>query len=258
MLNGDFRVIDNHAHIHIDTYFPDRQGYFAEDLIRQMDKDGVDISLVSDACFSFANTGSDYVLGNDHCLDAMQKYPRRIKGIAILNPYAQGIEVMRAEADRVIEKGFVGYKMHPTCHHHPANELWGVDPAAEKAIEHDVPLWIHTGEAPFSTPIQIIELAERHPEAKIVLGHRGHTMFPDLRYFSKRVSNLWVDISFLTNWELPFIELREIGIDRILFGSDYPTILPKIMMDVVMDSDLTRKEKAKILGENTRELYKID
>lgn len=258
MYDGDIRVVDDHAHIHIDTYFPDRKGYFAEDLVQAMDLDGVDVALVSDACFSFANTGSDYILGNNHCLEAMREYPERIKGIAILNPYALGIDAMKMEADRVIDEGFIGYKMHPTCHHHPANEPWGVWPAVEKAIEHDVPIWIHTGEGPFSTPIQIVDLAERYPQAKIVLGHRGHTMFPDLRYFIRRVSNLWVDISFLTSWELPFIELREIGVDRVLFGSDYPTILPRIMMDVIADSDLSREEKALVLGKNAEKLYGLD
>lgn len=249
------KVVDDHAHIHIESFFPDQPAYWPEFLIKTMDEDGVDISLVSDACFSFANTGSDYMEGNDHCYEALREYPDRLKGIAILNPYARGIEAMEAEADRTWDLGFVGFKMHPTCHHHPANDPWGVFPAVEKAIEHDVPIWIHTGEGPYASPMLVVDLARRYPEARIVLGHRGHTLFPVMTYFVRNLPNVWVDLSFLAKWELPYIQLREVGTERFLFGSDHPIIRPRIMLETIRGSTLSEEEKTRILGGNAEQLY---
>lgn len=250
-------IVDDHTHIHIESFYPDQPAYWVDYLLRTMDEDSVDVSLISDACFSFANTGSDYMEGNDHCYEVIKKYPDRLKGIALLNPYARGIKSMQEEADRAIDLGFVGFKLHPTCHHFAANDSWGVFPAVEKTIEHDVPIWIHTGEGPFASPMLVIDLARRFPEAKIVLGHRGHTLFPVMTHFVKKLTNVWVDVSFLARWELPFIQLREVGVDRFLFGSDHPIIRPRIMINTIQQSDMTVSEKTKILGTNAERLYKL-
>jgi predicted TIM-barrel fold metal-dependent hydrolase len=51
---------------------------------------------------------------------------------------------------------------------------------------------------------------------------------------------------------------REIGCDRIIFGSDYPFGNPGSDIKRLMNMDLTDDEKSKILGGNVLSLYEID
>src|SRR5258708_15166384 len=92
----------------------------AEDLIAEMDVSGVDASVA----FSFGWTDPGLIEEtNSYVIDAMRRYPKRIFGMAVLQPTA-GIRAVR-ELERCAQAGMIrpcefmppgqGYKLSDTA-----------------------------------------------------------------------------------------------------------------------------------------------
>lgn len=103
-----------------------------------------------------------------------------------------------------------------------------VDPLAEAAIELDVPVKIHSahridpGPTEESFTEDVVALAKRHPELKILESHIGGP--GDWEYRIKLLEdqeNVWLDVSG-TNADAGMIEMaaERLGTDRLVWGSD--------------------------------------
>ena len=70
--------------------------------------------------------------------------------------------------------------------------------------------------------------------------------------------NVWFDTSS-TFWELPAAEAREIalahGVDKLLFGSDYPASLPAQAIADVLTMGLNDEDNEKIFHLNVEKLF---
>ncbi len=57
-----------------------------------------------------------------------------------------------------------------------------------------------------------------------------------------------------------FIDLaiQAIGVDRIVFGSNGPLVIPKMQVEVIKNLRLTEEEEAKIMGATLAKLYQIE
>src|SRR5438874_9078284 len=75
----------------------------AEDLIAEMETSGVDVSVT----FSFGWTDTGLIEEtNNYVIDVMRRYPKRIYGMAVLQPRA-GAQAVR-ELDRCARAGMIG------------------------------------------------------------------------------------------------------------------------------------------------------
>jgi len=98
-----------------------------------------------------------------------------------------------------------------------------MDAIYEQAIALGVPINNHSSTAEDSAAIA--RLAERHPQAKIIMAHIGGTWaFREGIAVAKSHDNVWVDTS---GWPMVAggtmeIALRELGAGKLLFGTDYP------------------------------------
>ena len=77
-----------------------------DDTIRLMDRYQIEVSFSSDS----RSLRSDYRAGNDRLLEAMQRYPGRIYGYAVANPWdgQAGLD----ELERCLDAGMSGIKLH--------------------------------------------------------------------------------------------------------------------------------------------------
>jgi len=167
---------------------------------------------------------------------------------------------MLDELKRCMGSGMVGIKMHPDMH------LYAVDgpayrPAWEFANENALPVLIHTGlGSQWNDPAHLAGPARDFPRAKIVVGHAG-SLFPlaesSIR-LAKDVPNTYLD---LTGSTCPYGLLEwmvaEIGADRVLFGTDLPFLDPRQQLGRVALSRLSEVDKAKILGLNAAQLFRL-
>ena len=135
-----------------------------------------------------------------------------------------------------------------------------VFPVVEKMIEYNKPVLIHTfvkaigqGENE-STSYHVANLAERYPEAKLIMAHLGGEPYHGIRPVAK-YKNVWIDHSGTlvgSNDLQHTIDL--VGVDRIMFGTDMPIAFAS-SYGQVLEAKLTDEEREKIFWKNAAELF---
>jgi predicted TIM-barrel fold metal-dependent hydrolase len=105
-----------------------------------------------------------------------------------------------------------------------------------------------------STPAELAALAARYPEQVFLCAHAGGEWEQGLRAV-RDTPNVWIETSGF-DATAGFIEMavREIGEDRIVFGSHLPTRSLGTELTKVTAAEITEEAKCKILGANYRRL----
>lgn len=245
-------IIDDHTHCHEWSFKKEDPEYEAPYVIEELDRAGVHAAVIMDSC---AYLGTDQRTSNEHTLEAVEAFPERLIGFANIKPQ-EGARVATDEIERTVGRwGFRGIKIHPAVDHVPANSP-ALDPIIEAAIQYDVPVWFHTGHQPFATPTLVGSLASRFPRAKIICGHFGHGMFYDAICAGRKHKSLYFDISFQGRHSFD-LAYRELGAERLIFGSDCPYAGPGTVKGVVERARIAASDKDRILGKNIGELMGI-
>jgi predicted TIM-barrel fold metal-dependent hydrolase len=171
------------------------------------------------------------------------------------------------ELDRVALAGAAWLKLHPNTQDFDVADPSVAD-VVKRATEHQLPV-LFDAWSPWDAnqPGKFINLAMAVPESRLILAHAHGPGFPQLlvydiiaRYpwWRRRV---WIDISAFGPLLAgsPFAEqftwvLRKIGIDRVVFGSDYPLEDPLAAIRAVAALGFTDVEQAAILHDNAAAL----
>lgn len=187
----------------------------------------------------------------------MREQPELVMGYCYLNP--RNADTLGELRTCVEDRGFCGVKLWTaTFCDDPL-----VDPVIERCIEYDIPVLIHAfhksvGQLPFeSRGEHVARLAQRYPEAKLIMAHLGADCTRELPPI-KNCKNVWTDFSGSINHEndLRYAK-RMVGADRLLFGSDMPGISFIVSYSQVLESEFTEDEKEKILSGNAKKLFKL-
>ncbi|MDA8403771.1 MAG: amidohydrolase family protein [Desulfobacteraceae bacterium] len=271
-------VIDFHTHIFPKDIIENRERYFtnesafkllydspksklvsAEDLIRVMDEEKVDKSVI----FGFPWVTSDtFKLNNDCIADAVSRYPDRLIGMGCFDLNSPDVE---KETQRCLNSGMRGIGELAFYESGiDADALKKMEPVMRLCGEKKFPVLIHTNEPvghmyPGKTPItlaQIYTLAQTYPDNKIVLAHWGGGIFffNLLKRDAKDVlKNIYYDTAaspFLYDVAIYKAALDLAGRDKILFGSDYPLLKPSRYFKDVGASGISQADKDRLLGDN--------
>lgn len=251
---GDVAVIDCHGHlgrwqlIHMAKHR-------VEEMIETMDRLGIDKLCLS----PFLGCFCDFRRGNDLLGEVVKRRPGRLLGQITVNPnYPDEVlpELKRCES----EYGVRMLKIHPFCHEYPADgqgyrDLW------KYAHENDLVVLTHTWESDANcAPTMFGKIAAEHPGAKIILAHAGVTQEgcrQTIEVVAKH-ENLFLDTAS-SQPHVGMIErfVRELGADRVLFGSDMPLLEPAAQFGKIAYARISEEEKEKILGLNLRRLLRI-
>ncbi|HUV08100.1 MAG TPA: amidohydrolase family protein [Spirochaetia bacterium] len=241
-------IIDAHAHyggIRV-MVFSDQQ------MIDAMDRYGIEKSLMS----ATAALAGDDRGGNDALYRMIKKYPKRIIGYCVPNPFRKPLE----ELKRCLDLGFRGVKLHPYGAGLPLdNRLYW--PVYEEAQRRKLPLLFHTGgslinpDLRFTTPEMIIRTAKQYPEVSFIAGHMGLERWLDLVNVAPQVKNLYLDITM----SMPTVEriemsVRAIGAGKVLFGSDMPLLNPAVPIGLIEEADISDEAREMILWRNISNL----
>jgi predicted TIM-barrel fold metal-dependent hydrolase len=233
------------------------------ELLAAMDDNGVDKSVV----FGFPWESAElFRRHNDFIIDAVQRHPDRLIGFGCFDP---GSREAAQEAERCLDGGLAGigelafYRsgIDEDC-------LSRLAPVMDLCRERGRPVLIHTNEPvghqyPGKTPntlAQIYRLVERFPDNTIVLAHWGGGLF----FFSllkkevrERLRNVYFDTAaspFLYDPAVYRIGVQVAGVDKILFGSDYPLIPPARYFREILAAGLTDDERLQVCGGNAGRL----
>jgi hypothetical protein len=240
------KIIDAHCHVGAGVTCSQN----ADDLLREMDRHKVDSAVIVPMDKYIAVLNRE---GNERILSAAAKHPKRFIPFVTVNPWYG--EQAVSELSRCFRLGAAGVKLHPSIQGFQITDAI-VFPVVERAIEHGMPIYFHTGTAVCSSPFQLTELAMRYPEGTFIMGHAAYADYwNDVASSVKAVPNIYIE----TSQHLPvFIRalVQEVGADRVIYGSDSPKAdmaieIEKITRYIESADDLERifnKNMSKILG----------
>lgn len=177
-----------------------------------------------------------------------------IVGFGSLHPEFVEVE---AELERMMDLGLTGIKFHP--------EFQGVDLLDSRmwkiyeAIGDRFPVMFHVGDAhsQLSAPHKLAKILDAFPNMTVIGAHLGGfaAWAESERYIIGR--ELYVDTSSAV-WLMSPQEatrlIRQHGVHKVLFGTDYPICTAQEELDRLDKLDLTHEEKEMILWKNAEEL----
>ena len=192
---------------------------------------------------------------NDEVIQALSHWHHRAFGFVYLNPKHE--EESLKELDRCVKEGpMVGIKLWVAVR---ANDK-RLDSIIKRAAELKAVIFQHTwlktgGNLPGeSTPMDLVELAGRHPNVPMICGHTGGDWEQGIRAIRPH-KNIYADICG-GDPTAGFTEMavRELGAERVVYGSDaggrsFSSQLAKVYGARISDDD-----KRAILGENLKRI----
>lgn len=239
-MRDGFRIFDTHAHLGSALHSGRRHA--ADDLLRAMDRHGVDRSLA----IPFPVV-EDCRREHDLIGRAMREHPDRLSGAACVPPFLPRRE-FADEVRRCREvHGMTALKLQPQYHGlNPFSEA--SDFFFEAALEHGMAAIVHTGAGlPFSLPSLLMPPARRFPGLGIVAAHCGGGLFVhDAITAALFCPNIALELSSLMPHQVLEV-LAHVPAGRLTIGSDLPentgTEIGKIL-----DLEIGEEEKRQILS----------
>ncbi len=200
---------------------------------------------------------------NQWTCETAREHPQLIPFIG-LDP-SMSAEDLVAEIDRRRDEGAHGIKLHPPNQRFFPNDrrLW---PAYERAQELGLPTIFHSGVLDYAPetgkyghPKGYADLLTQFPRLTVVMAHLALGDFAACADLARAHSNVFFDCCWTINGtDKPpaisdadaVVAFRQIGCDRIMFGSDYPWHDPLLDSARIQRLPLTDAEKRAVLHEN--------
>ncbi len=253
---ADETIIDPHTHMGPYHNFPIPGDPWAAGMVSVMDEQGVDTAVTAPMIALEGGMRE----GNQIAIDAAHDFPGRFFAFATINPNFSDVEI-REELEWCFQNEcFKGIKIHPGTHDTPGNDP-RYQPVWEFANEYELPILIHTwGTDPRCNPAMFEPIARDYPGARLILGHSGATPggIDEAIRVCQAVGNTYLDLtkSIIFRGMLEYM-VREVGPDRILWGTDLPFICGAGQMGRVAAARLSLGDKRKILGLNAKALFRL-
>ena len=241
------KINDYHVHMGSSSSGED---YSVKALIASMDKFDIERSGLS------ILNGPLVAPLNDKVMEAVKEYPDRIVGYAYINPReADAIK----EVNRCLSvPGMRGVKFHAWKHGYFPSNNGAIDRIIDAIEPYDVPILTHTGTAPMCLPQQWAEIAKRHPNVKFVFAHIGYLDYGyDCVACTKELPNVWVDTAGQEEIQVIEKALKDLGPDRIIFGTDWPYKYPGSELVKFEPYNLSAEDRQKIFYDNAKKLWKL-
>jgi len=239
----------------------------AEELIAEMDSAGVDRAVT----FSFGWTDPGLIEEtNSYVIDALRRYPQRLSGMAVLQPTA-GARALR-ELERCAQAGMIGLgELMPHGQGYSLGDIALLTPFMEIVRQHQLLVLSHCsepvghlypGKGNVSLP-DIIAFLTAFPDVRFVAAHWGgglpfYSLMPEIQRITAHV---WYDTAataYLYRSDILPVVAQLVGVERILFASDYGLLRQQRIIEYVKQSGLSDAEVALVLGGNAQHLLQIN
>jgi predicted TIM-barrel fold metal-dependent hydrolase len=251
----DVEIIDLHAHLgpyfnmHIPAGDPGR-------MIRIMDRCGIQKTVLS------PNLGwqSDFVLANTMMLQAVKAHRGRLYGACAVNGHYP--ELSLDELNRCFQERYVVMiKIHPAgtkCRLDDRRMERIYDFAARRKLFILAHTWLDKD--PYGNQDLFASVAKSRPDILWIMGHSGgpygsaHAV-----ELAREIPNIFLDIalSMCPARQIEFF-VKELGAERVLFGTDNPFIDPRPQIGRVGLARITHQDKVNIFGANARRYIRFD
>jgi predicted TIM-barrel fold metal-dependent hydrolase len=233
----------------------------AEELIAEMDNAGVDISVT----FSFGWTDPGLIEEtNSYVIDAMNRYPGRIYGMAVLQPML-GARAVR-ELERCARAGMIGLgELMPHGQGYKLSDVQLLMPVMEVVRQYQLLVLSHCSEPvghiyPGKGNVSlhdIVTFLTAFPDVRFIAAHWGgglpfYSLMPEIQRIT---ANVWYDTAatvYLYQQRIFPIVANLVGAERILFASDYGLLRQERIITHIKQSGLNAEEVRMVLGGNAQ------
>jgi predicted TIM-barrel fold metal-dependent hydrolase len=245
-------VIDSHAHMSHEGgngvgYMPQKQSHISG-IINRNKLMGIDKICIS----SWLAIGVDYEEGNKIVLDAIKQFPDQVIGYAALDPnyITDWDEEIRRVHEEYKFKGLKPYKPKTmTPYNSPKYNKW-----YQYANERNLFCLNHPVD---NFKNEMLDAAGKYQNMSFLLAHSGWCWRAAREHveIAKERSNTFLEITYtaVTYGSIEYM-VKEVGAEKVLFGTDQPMRDPIPQFGWVAYSHLTGEEKKKILGLNMQKI----
>jgi predicted TIM-barrel fold metal-dependent hydrolase len=238
----------------------------AEELLASMDEAGIDLSIVLNIGWVSHEL---CVRTNDYILDSVSRYPTRLVGFCTIQPRTGDAAIV--ELERCAKAGAKGVgELRSDVQGFDLTDKTTMKPLVEATLKNGLIFLTHSSEPvghEYSgkgkiTPDILYSFINEFSDLKLVCAHWGgglpfYALMPEV---AKALSNVYFDTAATVLLYKPevFEQVSHvISSNKILFGSDYPLTHQNRVLAQVHSSQLSEKDKTRILGANAqRLLYK--
>jgi len=233
---------------------------------KQLDIVGVIFAIDAETTSGVPYIGNDYVAG------VARQYPDQFIGFASVDPWKGAWAVNELER-AVKELGLRGLKLHPTTQAFYPNDprfypLWA------KCVELGIPIISHSGQTgvgartpggggyklKYAHPMLLDDVAADFPDLTIIMAHPAVPWQEEQLAVAMHKANVYIDLSGWSPKYFRPILVQYMGSllqDKVLFGSDYPVLMPERWLSDFEKLEIKPEVRQKILLDNARKLLKI-
>jgi len=233
-----------------------------EATIGVMDRAQVQLGILA----AWQAPGIGPLISNDEVAGWVARHPDRFRALAAVD-LDKPMEAVRELSRRVQSDGFIGLRVLPW--------LWRAAPTDRRyyplfaaCVELGVPFCTqvgHTGPLYPSEPGRPIpyidQVAIDFPELRIVCGHVGYPWTEEMVAVARKHENVYIDTSAYTIRRLPgelvaYMKTRS-GRHKVMFGSNFPMILPDHALEGLDELGLDDETRGLFLEGNARRVFAL-
>jgi uncharacterized protein len=243
-------------------------------LIRDMDDAGIEKAILLGWYWEHQ---SSCEIQNRYYIDCIHQHPDRLAAFATVQPAAGANAIDQLQKSLDAGLSGVGEILPQVQRFRFEDENW--QKVIKITIERQLPVCMHVSDSVAVSPTVMpsthlrdyVTLASEFPEAKFIFAHWGGGLpFFELNKRVRTVlKNVWYDTAasplLYTNDVFRHV-IDLVGMDRILYGSDYPLLVyPREtrevgftrFLDEIKGLNLSPDEKEAILGGNAAKLFRF-
>jgi predicted TIM-barrel fold metal-dependent hydrolase len=248
------------ADCHISSHKFDNLAITADELIEQMDRAGIDKSIVWLKPPYDKNIDPE----NRAIYDAMRKYPGRLLGFGWANPNL-GKDRTRDTIKQCFEEyGFYGIKFNGAQDGYVIDDL-KVLPHIEEAAKYGKMLAFHIGADFYENthPYRLGNIASQLPQTQFFMIHMGGAGTPPLSRSAIETAQKYNNITIIGS-AIPFgavlQAIETLGTERVCFGSDTPFQIMHVCLAAyrALMRDIDEAGQSQVLGGNVVRLLGLE
>ena len=186
---------------------------------------------------------------------AVTEHPGRLACLVGLDPVLMPAALVEEEVATRVREGATGLKIAPMfLGVHPDDEACEI--VWRLAKEHGIFVLSESGvlAGGWGHPRHFGAVLRAYPDVVVQLAHLGNGAEEDVARLTARYPNVVTDTSLrLDGWASPedlVALLRRIGVDRVLFGTNFPIVEPAVYAATLRALPLTDEELALVGGAN--------
>ena len=264
-----YKILDAHCHIYPDKIAQkaaDATGKFYETTssmdgtVATLSEAGKNAGISHFVVQSVATTPHQVSSINRFIAESVKNSGGTMTGFGTMHPDSDD---MVRDIEEILSLGLKGIKLHPDIQNFKIDDFRMLK-IYELCEKNSLPVLMHTGDKRYdnSNPNRLVPILETYTDLIVIGGHfGGYSVWDDAEKYLTGYDNFYVDTSS-SMWVISPERAKELiyayGVDKVLFGTDYPLWTPQAELDRFMAIDLPEDERKKILWDNAAKLLNIE